>query len=108
MVADISAVTRAEVLGAIRSRYREASRKDKRRVLDEFVAIAGCHRKHAVRLLGRCNEIREKTVPNGQRIYDVNRQELSTSKPRNLLLSSEYVTLSEKRICHPWLICFGG
>ncbi len=70
MVADISAVTRAEVLGAIRSRYREASRKDKSRMLDEFVAIAGCHRKHAVRLLGRCNEIREKTVPNGQRIYD--------------------------------------
>ncbi len=52
MVADISAVTRKEVLGAIRSRYREASKKDKSRMLDEFVAIAGCHRKHAVRLLG--------------------------------------------------------
>ena len=48
MVADISAVTKAEVLSAIRSRYGEASKKDKSRMLDEFVAIAGCHRKQAV------------------------------------------------------------
>ncbi len=51
MVADISAVTRAEVLGALRSRYREASRKVKSRMLDEFVAIAGCHRKHTVSVI---------------------------------------------------------
>ena len=70
MVADISAVTRAEVLGAIRRRHREASKKDKSRMLDEFVAIAGCHRKHAVRLLGQCDQIRERTVSRGQRIYD--------------------------------------
>ena len=54
MVGDISLATRTEVLGAIRSRYREASKKDKSRMLDEFVAIMGCHRKHAVRLLGVC------------------------------------------------------
>ncbi len=70
MVADISAVTRAEVLVAIRSRYREACKKDKSRILDEFVAIAGCHRKHAVRLLGQCEQVTDRTVPNGQRIYD--------------------------------------
>ena len=51
MVEEISSVTRSEVLRAIRSRYREASKKDKGRMLDEFVAIVGCHRKHAVRLL---------------------------------------------------------
>ena len=44
--------------------------KDKSRMLDEFVAIAGCHRKHAVRLLGQCNQVRERTVPEGQRISD--------------------------------------
>ncbi len=39
-------------------------------MLDEFVAIAGCHRKHAVRLLGQCDQIRARTAPKGQRIYD--------------------------------------
>ena len=39
MVGDISLATRTEVLGAIRNRYREASKKDKSRMLDEFVAI---------------------------------------------------------------------
>ena len=70
MVADIRAVTRAEVLGAIRRRDGEASKKYKSRMLDEFVAIAGFHSKNAVRLLGQCNQIRERTVPNDQHIYD--------------------------------------
>ena len=70
MVGDISLATRTEVLGAIRNRYREASKKDKSRMLDEFVAIAGCHRKHAVRLLRRGDEPTPRSVPKGQRIYD--------------------------------------
>ena len=53
MVGEISGVTRTEVLRAIRNRYREASKKDKSRMLDEFVALVGCHRKHAVRLLSK-------------------------------------------------------
>ena len=39
MVGEISTATRTEVLGAILSRYREASKRDKSRMLDEFVAI---------------------------------------------------------------------
>ena len=39
-------------------------------MLDEFVAIAGCHRKHAVRLLRRGDEPTARSVPKGQRIYD--------------------------------------
>ena len=39
MVTEISTATRTEVLGAIRSRYREASKRDKSRMLDEFVAL---------------------------------------------------------------------
>ena len=70
MVGDISLATRTEVLGAIRNRYREASKKDKSRMLDEFVAIVGCHRKHAVRLLRRGDEPTPRSVPKGQRIYD--------------------------------------
>jgi len=43
--------TRKEVLAAIGSRYRAASRSEKERILDEFVATTGYHRKHAIRAL---------------------------------------------------------
>ena len=52
MVTEISGAMRTEVLGAIRNRYREASKRGKSQTLDEFVALTGCHRKHAVRLIG--------------------------------------------------------
>ena len=45
MVAEISTATRTEVLEAVRGRYREASKRDKTRMLNEFVAMVGCHRK---------------------------------------------------------------
>lgn len=40
-------------LEAIRSRYRKASRRDKKAILDEFCQVCGYHRKHAIRLLRR-------------------------------------------------------
>lgn len=43
--------TRKELLAAIGSRYRAASRSEKERILDEFVATTGYHRKHAIRAL---------------------------------------------------------
>ncbi len=67
MAGEISLATRTEVLGAIRSRYGEASKKDKSRMLDEFVAMAGCHRKHAVRLLGQDENGSTGAVPGGGR-----------------------------------------
>ena len=71
MVAEISTATRTEVLEAIRGRYREASKRDKTRMLNEFVAdVVGCHRKHAVRLLGQSDEPVERKIPRGRRIYD--------------------------------------
>ena len=63
MVTEISTATRTEVLGAIRNRYREASKRDKSRMLDEFVALTGCHRKHAVRLLGEHEPSTGRSVP---------------------------------------------
>ena len=39
-------------------------------MLDEFVALVGCHRKHAVRLLRRGEEPTDRGAPKGQRIYD--------------------------------------
>lgn len=70
MVAAVSTAMRIEVLEAIRGRYREVSKRDKTRMLDEFVALTGCHRKHAVRLLGLVDEPEEREVPRGRRIYD--------------------------------------
>ena len=51
MARRVSMSTRAELLAAIRERYRAGPRQEKRRILDEFVAVAGYHRKHAIRLL---------------------------------------------------------
>ena len=47
--------------------YREASKGEKSRMFDEFVAMVGCHRKHAVRLLGQGDEPGERKAPRGQR-----------------------------------------
>ena len=66
----IGTATRTEVLEAVRGRYREASRGDKTRMLDEFVAMVGCHRKHAVRLLGQQERSTGHSVLRGRRIYD--------------------------------------
>ena len=47
----ISRGSRQELVGAIVERYRTGSRSDKRRILTEFVAVTGYHRKHAIRIL---------------------------------------------------------
>jgi len=45
--------TRNELIAATRSRYQAGSRAEKQRILDEFVAVSGYHRKYAIQLLGR-------------------------------------------------------
>ena len=71
MADKISTPVRNEVLGALRQRYREAPKDEKTRILDEFVALARCHRKHAIRLLAvPGTEAREDAHPAGRRIYD--------------------------------------
>lgn len=42
-----------EYAEALRARYRRATKPDKGRILDEFVAVTGYHRVYARRLLGR-------------------------------------------------------
>ena len=54
--------TRSELIDAIVERYRVERRADKQRILDEFVAVTGYHRKHAIRVLCR----REKKPPASQ------------------------------------------
>jgi len=45
--------TRKELIEAVSSRYREGSLKQRSAILDEFVAITGYNRKHAIRLLSK-------------------------------------------------------
>jgi len=47
----LSTQTRRELLEALREQYRNSLKIDKTKILDEFIVIAGCHRKHAIRLL---------------------------------------------------------
>ena len=47
----ISGETQTELLRLLRDRYKGSSKSDKTKILDEFVAVSGFHRKHAIRLL---------------------------------------------------------
>ena len=46
-------MAKQELLETIRDRYQAASRQEKSRIFDEFIAVTGHHRKHGIRLLGR-------------------------------------------------------
>ena len=60
MTRQISMSTRKELVGALRARYRSAAFADRIKILDEFVALTGYHRRHAIRLLGE-----ERSTENG-------------------------------------------
>ena len=61
--------TRKELIEAIGVRYREAPLSDRTKILDELVALAGYHRKHAIRLLAEQTE-REQAPRARNRLYD--------------------------------------
>jgi hypothetical protein len=65
----ISEPTRRELLEVLRGRYATASKIEKTKILDEFISIAGCHRKHAIRLLTGANPATSDTPKQGRRIY---------------------------------------
>ena len=65
----VSKMAKQELVATIRDRYRQSSRKDKGRILDEFTAITGHHRKHGIRLLSGTGDNQGKQVV-GRRIYD--------------------------------------
>jgi len=41
----------ANYLASLRARYAKASKKERTKILDEYVATTGCHRKHAIAVL---------------------------------------------------------
>ena len=70
MVEKISREARGEVLQAVQERYRQATRKEKARILDEVVALTHCHRKHAIRLLAKAQKLESQSTRVGKRVYD--------------------------------------
>ena len=66
----ISRQARTELVAAIGERYRIASRTQRQRILDEFVAVTGYHRKHAVRVLNTSHQQKGRRRVVAPRIYD--------------------------------------
>jgi hypothetical protein len=60
-----------EYAQAIRMRYEKGSRKLKVRILDEFVAATRLHRKSAIRLLSRREEVTGKSRRGRPKVYSV-------------------------------------
>lgn len=58
-----------DVIAVMGQRYREANKPEKTRILNQLVSMAGCHRKHAVRLLRQGGVESRETRARG-RIYD--------------------------------------
>ena len=64
-------MAKQELLATIRDRYQASSRKDESRILDEFIAVTGHHRKHGIRLLAQSEDGSGKAgVARGRRTYD--------------------------------------
>jgi hypothetical protein len=65
----LSMATRDELITALSRRYGEAGRHERGRILDEFVAVTGYHRKHAMRVL-RSGSIGSRNARRpGRRVY---------------------------------------
>ena len=63
-------MAKQELLATIRDRYQESSKKEKGRILDEFIAVIGHHRKYGNRLLAPTGyDAWKSPVVNGGRIY---------------------------------------
>jgi integrase-like protein len=70
MDTQITQAARAELANAVRRRYRAATGKDKRKILDEFIATTGYHEKSAIRQLNRPPLIRHRQTRRRPSLYD--------------------------------------
>lgn len=69
MTRQISMTTRKELVEALRVRYGGAAFGERIKILDEFVALTGYHRKHAIRVL-REEVTKTGAAPARNRLYD--------------------------------------
>jgi hypothetical protein len=67
---EISKQAKSELLEVLRRRYQRVAKSDKGKILDEFVAVVGCHRKHAIRLLTADGPLAPDTPALSRRTYD--------------------------------------
>ena len=61
---------RDELVVALAARYASSSRKERGQILDEFAAVSGLHRKHAMRLLRAGRSDRRSGPRPGRRLYN--------------------------------------
>ena len=61
---------KGELLEVLRQRYQQAPKQDKTKILDEFIAVTCCHRKHAIRLLTGAPPARNTAPQPSRRLYD--------------------------------------
>ncbi|TIT20154.1 MAG: hypothetical protein E5W70_22405 [Mesorhizobium sp.] len=61
---------RMELANAVRDRYAAAANKDKRRILEEFIAATGYHEKSAIRVLNSSSEPKRRQTGQRPSIYD--------------------------------------
>ncbi len=83
------------LLTKLRDRYRQARKKDRGRILDEFVATTGYHRKHAIALLRGKRRHRDPKTPSHRvrrRIY------LAEDKRAVLWLAELFDQIGSKRL----------
>jgi hypothetical protein len=70
MPMSLSMATRDEPVSAVTERYARSERAEKSRILDEFVAVSGFHRKHAMRLLRNGPQVGRSGPRPERRLYD--------------------------------------
>src|SRR6266852_3166228 len=67
----VTVQTRRELVEALRARYRASSREEKTRILREFAAVSGYHRKSAIRILNGSSDLGDRRVERPRpRLYD--------------------------------------
>ena len=69
MSTHISKHAKQELIEALYELYPNIYKDDKTKMLDEFVALAGCHRKHAIRLLSGVDPIPRDVHASSRPIY---------------------------------------
>jgi hypothetical protein len=65
----MTGTSKRELLEAVRPRYRRAHKQEKTRILDEFVANTGYHRKYAIRLLKHGVKKQRQKKPGKSKVY---------------------------------------
>ena len=70
MKTEMRHAARAELADAIRDRYVAAAGKDKRRILEEFIAATGYHQKSAIGVLNSLQTPKRHQPPQRASLYD--------------------------------------